>query len=304
MVIQVLIPKEKAKPISWMKVKDEQERLACARVLMDSISAFINDDTIDEQINGGAGPGNTADYNTKLSPEQVEKNIKAGLGALGISTVIEPADLELYRSYLYPPLSMPEKPEVVVSLLDLNSGSGNTEMTRYMEGRVAIRAMCPDGIERWHLLSAPVANVFICWMGLPWGWPKYLADEITVTPTKAEVLYEGEVRLSMELTPGGVDEATEKELKERGGFERSKGGIVTFQLYKGGRLLVGGGPDKGDEGVKVVEWQAGKVKVYVKPTEPWAGLIPANSVTPGVYQWTTNIGGVDGVRRKIAKIVG
>ena len=293
MVIQVLIPKEKAKPISWMKVKDEQERLACARVLMDSISAFINDDTIDEQINGGAGPGNTADYNTKLSPEQVEKNIKAGLGALGISTVIEPADLELYRSYMYPPLSMPEKPEVVVTMLDI--APRGDDMTRYQEGRVALKAMCPDDKEGWFIISAPVVNLFICWSGLPSGWPKYLADEITMTPTKVEVLYEGEVRLSMELTPGAVDEATEKELKERGSFENEC--RLLFHPHKGSAILVRGFTRGGED--KVLEWQTGMVKVYMRPQDPWAGLIPANSVTPGVYLRRINTVTGDSMAQKI-----
>ena len=41
------------------------------------------------------------------------------------------------------------------------------------------------------------------------------------------------------------------------------------------------------------------VKVYVRPQDPWAGLIPAGSSTPGVYQRVVPVGGGDFVWQKV-----
>ena len=286
MVTTVTIPEDKAKPLSVDEVKDEQEYLARCRAIMDVTGAFIADPTRDELINWGAGPGAVS----KLSPEKLEEQIKAGIGSAGISIMVEPVDLELYRSFIYPPLSMPEKPEVGVSLWDFNRSN---PITRFQEGRVTVKAMCPDGKEAWLVISVPVPNLLMCYMGVVWGWPKYVADEMTVTPTRAEVIYEGEVRLSLEFTPGGVDEAA---LKDRGIFEFGK--ECSFHVDKGGACLFRI-TSRGGESYKVAEWQAGMVKVYMRPEDPWAGLIPANSVVPGVYQRFLATGGSDYLWQKV-----
>ena len=41
------------------------------------------------------------------------------------------------------------------------------------------------------------------------------------------------------------------------------------------------------------------VKVYMSPQDPWAGLIPTNSVTPDVYQRFINTGGGDSILEKV-----
>ena len=185
---------------------------------------------------------------------------------------------------------MPDTPEVAISMLDINMRGD--ELTRYQEGRIAVKAKCPDGIESWLMVSVPVPTLLMCWMGIVWGWPKYVADIMTVTPTGAEVIYEGDVRLSMDFTPGPVD--NEAELRARGKFEGES--VINFRLHKGGACLVRGGER---EGVRVVDWQAGKVKVCVRPEDPWSGLIAPDSVTPGVYQRTINTGGGDIVSEKV-----
>ena len=255
----VTFSKDRRKPVHPAEMKDMQHRLNSTRLEIDRVKVFIDDPTRDEMMR----------QMPKLSPEQIEEQIKAGAGTYTHSTVIEPVDLELYRSYMYPPLSMPEKPEVMVTYVD-----GNNPIGHFMEGRVLVKAKCPDGIESWLVISIPVPNFYTCLEGNCWGWPKYVADEMTFTPTKAEVIYQGESRLSMEFTPGGVDEATEKELKERGGFEG--GNTVSFHVYKGGGCLVRQA-HRGAEGSKAVEWQAGMHKVYLRPVDqdPCAGLIPA-----------------------------
>jgi hypothetical protein len=297
----VTIPKDKRrKPLSsirkgldrsqWPKIKDRTDRLVLARELIDRFKVFIEDSTRNEMWT----------QHPKLSPEKIDERIKAGPWTYRHSTVIEPADLDLYRSYMYPPLSMPKKPEVMISFIERDERPGIFKY--FMEGRVLVKAKRPDGIESWLVVSVPCPSFFMALEGVCWGWPKYVADEMTVTPTKAEVIYQGEVRMSMDFTPGGVDEATEKELKERGNFEA--GNTVAFHVYRGGGCLVGKHPlsPKGDVGgIKVVEWQAGMHKVYLRPMDqdPCAGLIPANSVTPGVYQVIFSIGGGESGRLKI-----
>jgi hypothetical protein len=111
------------------------------------------------------------------------------------------------------------------------------------------------------------------------------------------VKYEGEIRLSLELTPGPVK--NEAELKERRSFGMDN--ALTFHPKKDGSTCLinwfGRGGDGGRTGV--VEWQTGMVKVYVRPQDPWAGLIPVGSVTPGVYQRIIPAGGGDFVWHKV-----
>lgn len=220
----VTFPKDKRrKPLaSRPEIKDETDRLVMARELIDRVKVFIDDPTRDEMMF----------EQPKLSPEKIDEMVKAGAGTYHHSTVIEPADLDLYRSYMYPPLSMPEKPEVMITYVDMDN-----PIAHFMEGRVMVKAKCPDGIESWLVVSVPVPQFYLCLEGNCWGWPKYVADEMTLTPTKAEVIYQGEVRLSMDFAPGDLDEATEKELKERGRFEA--GNTVSFHVYKGGGCLTG-----------------------------------------------------------------
>ena len=109
--------------------------------MLDNVRQFVEDPAQDELLNFGDGPG------PAVSEEEVDEMIKAGLGVTGIFTAIEPADLELYRSYIYPPLSMPEKPEVAVIHVDYNF-TGNPVL-RYQEGWIKVKAMCPDGLEGW-----------------------------------------------------------------------------------------------------------------------------------------------------------
>ena len=277
----VTVPKDRREQLQNARgaVKDRMDRLIRCRMLIENVRRWIEDPTQDEIINMGFGPG----ARPKLTPEQIEEQIKAGAGSEGISTIIEPADLELYRSYMYPPLSMPEKPEVMISYWDMHN-----PVVPFLEARIMVKVKCPDGIESWLVINVPVADFFIALEGNCWGWPKYVADEMTVSPTRAEVIYENEVRLSLDFTPGGLDEATVKELEARGRWE----GGNTVSFHVGNHLIrQGTGGVGGHEGVKYVEWQAGMVKTYIRPEDRFAGLIPANCVTPGVYEKAIRTGG-------------
>ena len=275
----VKIPKEKRK---WVSTKDQMDRMVLARILIENVQRWIDDPTRDRIVNMGFGSRTSP----KLSPDKIEEMVKAGAGMEAIHTVIEPADLELYRSYMYPPLSMPEKPEVMISYLDANG-----PVVPFLEGRIMVKAKCPDGIESWLVISVPINEFYTALEGVSWGWPKYVADEMMVSPTRSEVIYEGKVRLSLDFTPGGVDEATVKELEARGRWE----GNNSCSFHVGGVLIrQGTGSTVGHEDVKYVEWQAGMVKTYIRPEDRFAGLIPANCVTPGVYEKSFGTGGRGG----------
>ena len=285
----VTIPKEKRRRPGPGEVKDVTDRLVMSRMLVENVRRWIEDPTRDEIISMDIDRG----PRPKLTPEKIEEMAQAGAGSFGHTTVIEPADLDLYRSYMYPPLAMPEKPEVMVSYWDMNNA-----VTPFLEGRVMVKALCPDGIESWLVISVPVPNFYTALEGNCWGWPKYVADEMTVSPARSEVIYEGKVSLSMDFTPGNVDEATVQKLKEQGD---ERGNTISFHIYGGGGMLIrqGRGDNRGRENTHFVEWQAGMVKTYMRPEDRCSGLIPANCVTPGVYQKSFATGGGGGGMYKV-----
>ena len=69
---------------------------------MDRVAAFVNDPAQDELINMGAGPGKPVFR--RLTDEAIEARAAACTVFSGIFTVIEPVDLDLYRSFLPEPL--------------------------------------------------------------------------------------------------------------------------------------------------------------------------------------------------------
>ena len=288
----VTFPREKhasGEQMNWAMVQDETDRMILARVLLENVRRWIADPSREEIINMGLDPTPSP----KLSPEKIEELAKAGAGTFGHTTVIEPADLKLYRSYMYPPLSMPEQPEVMVSYWDMNRS-----VVPFLEGRVMVKALCPDRVESWLMISVPVPNFYTALEGNCWGWPKYVADEMTVERDRSEVTYEGKVSLSMDFTPGGVDEATVQRLKERG---TESGNTVSFHIDGGGMCLIrqGRADGRGRQDTHFVEWEPGMIKTYIRPDDPCSGLIPDNCVTPGVYQRSLRTGGGVGVMCKV-----
>ena len=250
-------------------VTSEVGRLVDGRFRIARLQKFVADSSRREMVVS----------NTALSQEDVNR----GLGTSGIFTVVQPPDLALYRSYIPDPLKMPEVPEVALALVDFNRGN---PVTRYPEGWVFVKATRPDnGKDLWVVVSMPVANVLTAYIGLAWGLPKYIADEMTVSHNRAEVIYEGAVRFSLELTPGSVRD--EPALRARiGGINQ----IGMFQPHPGKNQLVpvhqyGRGAQR-----QTAEWVPGAVKAYLSPDDPWAGLVPAHSESPGVYQRIVDTG--------------
>ena len=264
-------------------VKTEEDQMILTRVRRENVARWIDSD---EDVLIGMGIGGKP--SPRLSDEECQELAKAGAGSWGHCTVIDPADLDVYESYMYAPLRMPEKPEVMVSYWDINRGPAP-----FMEGRVMVKALCPDGIESWLVISVPVPNFHTCLNGNCWGWPKYVCDEMTVEKEGSEVIYEGKVRLSMVFTPGGLDEATIKKLKAQG---TEGGNTISFAIDGGGGCLMrqGRGPVDVGQNTYYAEWEAGMIKTFMRPEDKCSRLLPENCVTPGFWQWTIGRGGGSG----------
>jgi len=300
MSTMVTYPREKHAngQMSFADITEEQDREILARVLLENVRNWIESD--EDYMQSSARSGGSRPAPPVLTQEECEAQAAAGQGNFGHTTIIEPVDLDLYRSYMYPPLRMPERPQVMVSYAERN-----TKPINFMEGRVMAKALCPDGIESWLVISVPVPNFYTALEGNCWGWPKYVADEMTVERLHSDVIYEGKPSLTLDFSPGGVDEATIQQLKEQGD---ESGNVVSFHIATGGvgnhtLIRVGSGPSQNNEGSYYAEWEAGMITTWGRPEDKWSGLIPDNCVTPGVWMRKIRTGrGTGGGMYKVKNI--
>jgi hypothetical protein len=203
----------------------------------------------------------------------------------GIYTAVEPANMKLYRFLLPQPLEMPQRPMVSIFVVDYVKVFP-WPMTRYQEAAVSLRCKY-NGEEGWHVKTMPVTKSVPNWGGRNLGFPKYVADMISLQSSgkswKGEVKQAGETKITLEFTSENMRELTAVE-KE---FMKSR----TTQLKEPLFLFVP--PDKGPTLQKVMvvqtvdpQWttKQGIVKITIAPQEPWAGLVPAGTMAPGVFQ--------------------
>ena len=100
----------------------------------------------------------------------------------------------------------------------------------------------------------------------------------------------------MDFSPGGVDEATIQQLKERGD---EGGNTISFHIPTGGvgtqtLLRQGTGPTtfyEKEENTFFAEWEAGMITTWLRPEDKCSGLIPENCVTPGIWMRRISRGG-------------
>ena len=144
---QVAVPQDKAVPPQYASagptstVKSEVDRLVDGRFRVARLQRFVADASRREMVVPSAPMSANA--------------VRSGAGTSGIYTVVEPPDLDLYRSYIPDPLRMPATPEVALALVDFNSGN---PAIRYPEGWVLVKATRPDnGADLWVVASMPVA---------------------------------------------------------------------------------------------------------------------------------------------------
>ncbi len=203
----------------------------------------------------------------------------------GIFTAVEPADLDLYESLLPKPLEMPDQPMVGLFVINYNH-TNPWPFTPYLEGTVGLWCSY-NGEEGWHVLTMPVTKRVSCEGGRALGFPKYVTKDISLWPAdggwKGEVKHEGELKLTLDYSPGLNRKLTALE-EEVLRSDRNKVADPIFQFVP---------PDKGPDlnRVKFVHlvpptWtvEEGMVKVTIGHDEPWAGLVKPGTETPGVLQ--------------------
>lgn len=203
----------------------------------------------------------------------------------GINIILEPKNAELYKSMLPKPLQMPEKPIVVMFVVDYQS-VGPWPFTPYLEAAIALRCKYRDK-EGWHVKTMPVTRLVANEGGRMMGFPKYIADEITLRREGAgwngEVRHKGRPVMTLQYRkdPARIVAPWEKKLIDSGALHFEE---PIFQLVP---------PDKGPrldrvmfEKIKPEQWKSetGTCRMVVEKDEPWAGLVPAGTEGLGVFQ--------------------
>ena len=252
--------------------KNDVEHAYYSGMIIQRVRNFVKNDSVNELVNWGYGlSGRTID----------PKNVKIGgdRGTNGIFTAFQPENIELYQSLLPKQLIIPEKP--IISLVTVDYNTGNS-ITRYNEGMVMIKGICPDGKEAWFVLSMPVETWLMMEMGVDWGFPKRIFD-ITVTKEKTLVLDKGVKHLALELT---LDSSLNEEdiIIPKGDAWGINNMAVIHPVRKDILLIFSYGP------ISVQERNQGLVSVSIDRDQPWAGLIPEETNIPGVSQRYVSVG--------------
>jgi len=200
----------------------------------------------------------------------------------GIFAVWEPTDLTLYNDLLVEPLEMPAQPLVGAFIVDFYDMSETSIFPPYLEGSILLRCKF-EGEEGWHNLSTPMSpNMTILHLigGRMVGYPKYIADEMTLVENNdiwiGSVLKNDRTKLALEFTPDeGVDVSNI--------IEYCKWGETVFQFVP---------PQKYVSLIKINliqylqptwEWDPGIVQITFDPDDPWAGLLPINNQSKGLF---------------------
>jgi len=209
----------------------------------------------------------------------------------GLTTHFEPKDTSLYRNLLPEPFAMPSRPIVTIFVADYVRVIP-WPMTRYQEWSVLLKSEW-KGEEGWYSMTMPVTKWVPMAGGRYLGFPKYIADEITLVRNGetrvANAKYKNMAQLTLEFRPGLTRQLTpwEKELAENDSF------------FKGNaHLLVP--PGRGPRAQKIIlhhvippKWSSehGMIRVQVDPSESWKGLVPDIGEFPGTHNHF--IGGIN-----------
>ncbi len=218
-----------------------------------------------------------------------ERNIWEDLQ--GIFTMVEPADLTLYRELLPEQFSMPDHPMVGIFVIDyIDTEPWLITPTRplrpYLESSIFLRCKYKDQAG-WYSLTMPVTTEAANIGGRKIGFPKYVADRIVLDQTDTgwigTVVHQGKTPISLEFTPtplaniGELGPIHDEFIKGRGEAEL-KGPVILLKP-----------PGEGPK-VNVVPCsppplsfrKTGMVRIVL--AEPWNGLVPAGTVSPGLFQ--------------------
>jgi hypothetical protein len=125
----------------------------------------------------------------------------------GINTHFEPRDLLLYRQLLPEQFAMPSRPLVTIFFADYLRVERWPFFIhyRYQEWSVLLRSEW-RGEEGWFCLTMPVSRWMAKYLGRQMGFPKYIADEITLSKQEsiriASAKHKGIEQAALEFCPG------------------------------------------------------------------------------------------------------
>ncbi len=220
----------------------------------------------------------TADPPATPAPTPQDRRPWSFQGQRDITAAFPPADLALYRSLLPESFDMPDQPLVAVIVADYYDVT--LPLVPYREGYVALQCKY-QGRTGWHVLTMPVDDETANVGGRSIGFPKYVADQITLEEQgggwMGRVVSEGRTVMEVAFTA-------------KGSAAPATGGQspVAFQL-----LPPGQGPtilevDTVASGERRTVTTPGSATVSADAGEPWAGLLgPAGSAVWGSFDEVT-----------------
>jgi len=212
------------------------------------------------------------------------------LGQHGIYAAFPPADLDLYRALLPSRFDMPDQPQVAVFVADyydiniplqeLYPSLGLPNMVPYLEGAVLLQTEY-HGRTGWHVITMPVDDETANEGGRLIGFPKYVADDISLDEVdggwEGRVVHEGRTLLRVSFTP--MPGATPQE----GPVEAD---MPLFQLIppsEGPAINEVNSVPSAESRRKSLP---GTATIEADPDAEWAGLMP-EGIVDALFQETT-----------------
>lgn len=211
---------------------------------------------------------------------------------IGINTFIEPADHDLYRKLLPQPFDVPLQPVVAVFAADYLK-MAPWPLSRYQEWAVLLKCTW-KGDEGWHCITMPVTKWVPMVGGRQLGFPKYIADSISLDKHGqswiAKSIFKRDEQLQLQFQPGLTRSLTdwENELISDETFFKKGDAFLLFPPSKGPRIK-----RIHLDNVVPAHWspEPGMVQIRVNQAEPWAGLVQDSDAHPGSFNHF--VGGVN-----------
>jgi Acetoacetate decarboxylase (ADC) len=215
---------------------------------------------------------------------------------LGINAIFEPADLRLYERMLPRPFGMPDRPLVSIMAIDYLS-VGPWPLTPWQEWTIMLRCAWRDGAG-WHPVTSPVTKWLPMSAGRYLGYPKYVADEITIAQNgdtlTARSVHRGIQQLSLHFEPtatAGPISCAPDLLADPALFK----GDVYVILPRGTTTIA----QRVSMHYVAANWTSvqGSIQFQGDRTQPWIGLVPLAGPIAG--QAGRFIGGLNLVAEKL-----
>jgi Acetoacetate decarboxylase (ADC) len=215
---------------------------------------------------------------------------------VGINAFFEPADLGLYERLLPSPLGVPDRPLVNIAVVDYLKAAP-WPLTGWQEWGVSLKCVW-RGQPGWYPVTAPVSKWLPMRAGRYLGYPKYVADSITLARRDdcwtARAVQRGVHQLEAEFEPG-IARPAEPWAEELWANESFFKDDVYLVLPPG----VGARVQRVSFKLIRAQWtsRSGTVRVEPHPDQPWARLVPGPG--PFVGQHSHFRGGLNLVVEKL-----